>query len=62
MPQLFGDFEDRLGTWIEYDLYQAFPVAQIDEYDPAVIAPPVHPAGHRDLLAQKRFVNLSAVM
>ena len=47
---------------VEYHLQQAFPVAQIDEDHTTVIAPAMHPATHRDLLTDQRFVNLSAIM
>ena len=47
---------------IEHDLQQALPIAQIDEDHATVIAPPVHPATGRDLLADQRFINMSAIM
>ena len=45
---------------IEYDLRDAFPVAQIDEYQIAVVTSPVHPTGQRHLLPHMRFPELSA--
>ena len=47
---------------VEHDLQQALAVAQVDEDHPAVVAPAVHPAGDRDLLAEELLVDLSAVM
>ena len=38
---------------VEHDLQQPLAVAQVDEDDPAVIAPAMHPAGDRDLLAEQ---------
>jgi hypothetical protein len=31
---------------VERELQEPGTVAQVDEDDPAVVAPPVHPAGH----------------
>ena len=36
---------------VEHELQQPRPVAQVDEDQPAVVAPPVHPAGHAHLVA-----------
>ena len=62
VAQPLGLLEHRGGVRVEHDLQQALAVAQVDEYDPAVIAPAMHPAGDRDLLAEELLVNLSAVM
>ncbi len=50
------------GLGIEHDLQQAFAITQVDENNPTMVAPAVHPAGHRDLPAEELLVNLSAVM
>ena len=47
---------------IEHDLQQALPVAQVDEDDAAMIAAAVRPAGHRDDFADRRFVDLTAIL
>ncbi len=50
--QALGFLEHRGGIRIEHHLQQAFAVAQVDENHAAVVAPAMHPAGHRDLLAE----------
>ena len=47
---------------IEHDLQQALAIAQVDENHAAVIAAPVHPAGHRDRPADLATVDVAAVM
>ncbi len=44
------------------DLGQAFPIAQVDEDHPAMIAPPVHPAGQFHVLVDEIGVQGSTVM
>ena len=41
---------------------QPIAIAQVDEDHPAVVAPAIHPAGDRDLLADELLVDPSAVM
>jgi len=62
VAQPLGFPEDRGGAGVEHDLQQPLTIAQVDENDPAVIAPAVHPAGHADLLAEVLLVDLSAIM
>jgi hypothetical protein len=47
---------------MEHDLHQALAVAQVDKDHPAVIAPPLHPAGHRHARSNQLLIHLSAVM
>ena len=62
VAQPFGLLEDRREIRVEHDLQQPFAVAHVDENHAAVVAPAMHPAGDRDLLAEELFVDLSAVM
>src|SRR5256885_8023372 len=62
VAQPLGFAKDRRGAGVEHDLQQPLTIAQVDENDPAVIAPAVHPAGHADLLAEVLLVDLSAVV
>ena len=50
------------GVRIEHDLQQPLAVAQVDENDAAVVAPPMRPTGHRDDLADRRFADLTTIM
>ena len=61
-PHLLGGCKGLLGIGVENDLYQARAVAQIDEDDAAVIAPPVNPAAQHDLLAEQGLGDLTAVV
>ncbi len=54
--------EHILRIGIEHDLQQSFAIAQIDEDDPAMITPAVHPACNADVLADKGFVDLTAIV
>ena len=56
----FGKDLGRIG--IEYDLEQAFTVAQVDEDYPAVVTSPVDPARDRNFFSDQRTVDLAAVM
>ena len=62
VPQFLRDFEYRAGARIEHDLHQAFAIAQIDEYHPAMIASAMNPAGNADALGNQLLINLSAVV
>jgi len=62
VAQPLGLAEHRGSRRIEDDLQQPFTIAQIDEDHSAVIAPAMHPTGHRYLLADELLVDLSAVM
>ena len=56
-------FLEHLGRIrIEHHLQQPLAVAQVHEDDAAVIAPPMHPAGHGDLLPGELFVDVSAIV
>jgi hypothetical protein len=46
---------------VEYHLQQAASVAQVDEYQVAVVAPSVNPTGNRYLRSNRSFAGLSAV-
>ncbi len=58
----FGFRKNLRSIGIENDLQQALPVPEINKDHAAVIAPPVHPAADRDLLADLLFVDLSAIV
>jgi hypothetical protein len=55
-----GEHRRRVG--IEDHLQQAVAIAQVDEDDAAVVAPAVHPAGHRHGRSDEALVDLAAVM
>ena len=71
---LAGDLEDVLGAHalaffehvllvrIHHHLQQTVPVAQVDENHATVVTPAMHPAAYRNLLIQKGFIYLSAIM
>ena len=44
---------------MEDELEDARAVAQVDEHEPAVVAPAVHPAGHAHAVADARGVELA---
>ena len=52
----------RLGRLLgaEHELEQPGAVAQVDEDQPAVVAPAVHPAGHPHALAHVGFLSSPA--
>ncbi len=60
--QPFGVGEHSLRIRIEHDLQQPLAIAQVDENHPAMIAAPMHPAGHADFLADEGFVDLAAIV
>jgi len=60
--QPLGSRKYLLGRRIENHLEYAFPVAQVDEYDTAMIAAAVHPTGDRNLLTDQGPVHMTAVM
>ncbi len=62
IAQPLGLAENLRRIGIEDDLQQALAIAQIDEDDPAMITPAVHPAGHLDRLADQLLIDLSAVV
>ena len=62
IAQSLGLREHRRLVGIKHHLQQALAIAQVDEDDAAMIAPPMHPAGHLDLLVRERRIDLSAVM
>ncbi len=62
VAQPLGLLEHLRQVRVEHHLQQPLAIAHVDEDDPAMVAPPVHPAGHRDVLAEELLVNLSAVM
>ncbi len=62
VAQPLGFREDRGRLRIEDDLQQPLAIAQVDENHPAVIAAAMHPAGDRDVPAEERLVDLSAVV
>jgi hypothetical protein len=47
---------------IEHDLQQSLAIAQVDEDDAAMIAPPMGPAGHGDHLTDQRLADLTAIV
>src|SRR5262249_14825139 len=54
--------EPARGIRLAHHLHQALAIAQVDEDHAAVVAAPVHPAGHGDLPADQAGGHLSAVM
>ncbi len=62
IAQSFGLREHRSLLGIKHHLQQALAVAQVDENDAAVIAPPMHPAGHLDFFLREGRAHLAAVM
>ena len=63
VAHLFGALVNRrIDLFVENRLRQAFPVAQVDENDGAVIAPPVDPSHQEDLLARVGGAQLAAAM
>ncbi len=59
-PLGFLEHGRRIG--IEHHLQQTLAIAQVDENHAPVVAPPMHPAGNRNLLSGEAFVDKSAVM
>ena len=57
-----GERERLRGVRVDDDLEQPGAVPEIDEDDPAVVAPPVQPAAHRDRLAVEPLGHLPAEM
>ena len=51
VAQFLGAGEHLGGVRVADDLHQPFAIAQVDEDHAAVVAPPMHPADDRDLLA-----------
>ncbi len=62
VAQLFGLVELGLVVRVEYHLQEAFAVAQVHEYDAAMVAAAMDPAGNRNLLTDQLFVDLAAVV
>ena len=63
LAHLFGALVNRrIDLFVENRLRQAFPVAQVDENDGAMIAPPVDPSHQEDLLARVGGAQLAAAM
>jgi hypothetical protein len=48
--------------WIKDHLDYTTPIAQVNEYQTAVVAAAVYPAGQSDSLADMAFLYLSAIM
>lgn len=58
----FGDREHFGAIGVADDLGQPFTIAQVDENDPAVVAPAMCPATQGDFLADRLGIELSAIM
>ncbi len=57
-----GALEDLGGIRVEDDLDQAIAVAQVDENDPTVVPPLLHPTAEGDLLPDVPFVEPPAIV
>ena len=57
-----GKGKGLCGIRVDNDLQQPFAVTQIDEDDPAVIAPAMRPANHFNCLIDQGFIHFPAVM
>ena len=59
---LFGFFVTRrVNFWTKYDLTETGAIAQVDEYDSAVIAPAMHPTHQGHFFAHRIRAGLAAV-
>ena len=62
VTQLLGLVELGLVVRVEYHLQEAFAVAHVHEYDAAMVAAAMDPAGNRNLLTDQLFVDLAAIV